>query len=126
MRGYKACPFVDLEYVKKAQKRGWKVDARYVHEGHRDLKPNIGMLEKCATCIGTRLDIASLYVLGDRASDVKLGLNGGGMGILINSAKTRELDDTTRVELMMRQYPNRVYIAEDFLDAARYIERRIR
>ncbi len=124
VRGYEACPFVDLKYVKKAQERGWKIHPQYVMEGHRDLKPNIGMLEKCASQLGRDLKSVSLFVIGDRASDVELGLNGGGTGILVSGPKTRELGDVDKVRAMQGKYADRIYIAQDFLDAARYIGER--
>lgn len=124
VRGYEACPFVDLKYVKKVQEREWKIHPQYIRDGHRDLKPNVGMLEKCAGQIGCDLRSISLYVIGDRASDVELGLNGGGTGILVSGPKTRELGDLSKVETMQGKYADRVYIARDFLDATRYIERK--
>lgn len=123
VRGYFACPFVDNKYVEKATKRGWRIHQSYVKDGHPDLKPNIGMLEKAAQSIGVTLDQVNLYVIGDRASDVQLGLNGRGTGILVPGPKTIEEGDPERVRALRASNPKKIYIASNFYDAATYIQR---
>lgn len=121
INGYFACPFVDFKYVNNVKSRGWKVNPNYIIDGHNDLKPNTGMLNKCVDSIGCKLNEVDLYVIGDRYSDVILGLNGGGKGILIISQKTHELGDIDKVKLLQEKYPNRVFIAKSFLDAVNFI-----
>lgn len=121
IKGYFACPFVDSSYAEKAKTRGWKVHQCYVQDGHPDLKPKIGMLEKCAETLGQSLKNLDLYVIGDRSSDVELGLNGGGKAILVSSQKTAALGDIEKVKKLQEKNHKRVFIASDFLDAANFI-----
>lgn len=122
VRGYFACPFVDNKYAEKVKKRGWIVHPQYIQDGHPDLKPRIGMLERCAGTMGCSLSEVDLYVIGDRSSDVELGLNGGGRGILVGSQKTVELGDADRVAKLQEKNPGRVFIARNFLDATSYVK----
>jgi HAD superfamily hydrolase (TIGR01662 family) len=123
IRGCFLCPFIDLKYVEKSRQRGREVHEDYVFDNHPDLKPNIGMLRKAAECLGLTLEECSVDFIGDRSSDVQMGLNANGRGILVPSVKTIELGDVAKVEALRKSYPDRIYIASDFLDAARYIER---
>tara|TARA_Y100000310_G_scaffold26446_2_gene25224 strand:- start:3643 stop:4296 length:654 start_codon:yes stop_codon:yes gene_type:complete len=121
VRGCFTCPFVDEAYVRRVGLAGRQVNPDYIREGYRDIKPNIGMLEKSARSIGKSLGEVSLYVVGDRKSDVQLGLNGGGKGILVSGVKTEELGDLEKVKTLRESHPGRVYIAKDFIDAVDYI-----
>jgi histidinol phosphatase-like enzyme len=121
-----ACPYVDSKYAKKAESKGRKVNPRYICDKCPDSKPNTGLIEKACKCIGRNISDCSVYVLGDRESDVMLGLRARGHGILISSEKTRELGDYSRVKAHEARYPGNVYIASDFSDAAMYVERDIR
>ena len=123
VRGCFTCPFVDLKYVEKSRKRGREVHEHYIIDNHPDLKPNTGMLRKAAESLGLTLEQCSFDFIGDRLSDVQMGLNANGRGILIPSVKTIELGDVAKVEALKKSYSDRVYVASDFLDAARYIER---
>lgn len=125
VRGYFACPFVDEAYVKKAQNKGRNVHQEYIDNQCRDLKPNIGMLEKCAQQLGASLQELELYVIGDRISDVQLGLNGGGKGILVASQKTIELGDVEKSKRLQEENSSRIYIANSFNEAANYVKRNI-
>ncbi len=120
---YFACPYVDNKYVEKSRKRGRQVNIDYVKDKHSDLKPNIGMIRKAAKSIGEKLEECKVYGIGDRFSDVQMILNANGTGILITSHKTRELGDEDKVKELQKIHGKRVYIAKDFLDAAKYIER---
>jgi len=122
VKGYFACPFVDSKYVDKVKTRGWNVHSQYVQDGHLDLKPNIGMLEKCAETLGCSLNGMELYVIGDRSSDVELGLNGDGKGILVSSQKTIELGDVEKVRKLQERNPQKVFVATNFLDATNYVK----
>lgn len=122
VRGYFACPFVDTKYVEKVKAKGMRINSKYVRDGHPDLKPNTGMLEKCAKNLGYSLKEVDLYVIGDRASDVELGLNGKGKGILVSSQKTVELEDVDKVKRLQEKNPGRVFIAKNFLEAVNYVE----
>ena len=115
-----------MKYAKKARDLGREVDEDYIVEHHDDIKPNRGMVMAAANSIGIEeLGECNVYVIGDRKSDVQLGLNSGGKGILVASAKTRELGDVGAVRVMARDRPRRVYIAQDFLDAVGFVVRDI-
>ena len=121
IRGYFACPFVNTKYVKKVKTREWSVFTKYIKDSCNDWKPNIGMLQKCAENLGYYLRDVDLYVIGDRNSDVEMGLNGGGKGILIASPKTIELGDVEKVKILQEKNPQRVFVAKNFLDAVNYV-----
>lgn len=122
---YFACPYIDSAYAGQARKKGRKVNSHYVCDGHPDLKPNIGMVVKAARFSGRNLDNCNVFVVGDRFSDVEMGLNTGGMGILVPGIKTRELGDVERAEEAACKNPERVYIAKDFLNACEYVVRKV-
>lgn len=116
--GYVACPFVDNAYVEKYWGR-FEINPDYIVEGHPDLKPRTGMIDQILERIKA-FNIA-VYMIGDRKSDVLMGLNARGTSVLVPSFKTRELGDVARVEELMQEYPSRIYIASDFLNASRWI-----
>ena len=122
VNGYFACPFVDSKYLANAQKKGRVIDPRYVNDTCRDIKPNIGMLEKAANSMGLSLDECDLWVIGDRVSDMELAKNGKGRGILVASSKTDQLGDIERVKRVTQTY-NGIFIAPDYNAAAKIIIR---
>lgn len=120
--GWFACSYVDSKYV-TSKKGKYDVHLQYVKDGHEDIKPNIGMLRKAAKHMGSTVEeLEGVYMIGDRASDVMMGLNAGGKGILINSFKTQELGDLEKVQKLQEQYPDRVFIAPSFMSAAVWIQ----
>ncbi|MCA9485914.1 MAG: HAD-IIIA family hydrolase [Nanoarchaeota archaeon] len=119
--GYFACPFVDLSYVEKARLKGRDVNSEYVDDSSWDLKPRIGMVEKAARSLGMSLENLAVYVIGDRKSDVELGLNAGGKGILVASQKTVELGDVKKVNKLSLAHSGKIYVARNFLEATKYI-----
>ncbi len=126
VNGYFACPYVDDLYRKKALERGWKIRPEYFcQNGHPDIKPNVGMLRKCASELGIMLQDATVYVVGDRSSDVSLGINGGGTGIFVQYSDNPKGDELDRVEELRRRAGSRVQTAKSFLEAANYIRARI-
>lgn len=122
IRGVFGCPYIDLKYAEKSKQKGRQINPEYIIENHHDRKPNIGMVEKSAKFLGKTLQECKIYVVGDRIADVQTGLNAGGRGILVTSFKTRELGDEEKVKELKTRYPERIYIAKDFLDAAKYIK----
>src|SRR3989344_554569 len=104
---------VDNSYVEKSRKRGLSVDLRYVAQGCRDLKPNIGMIERACVLIDRRIEECDVYFIGDRKSDVETGLNAGGVGILSASLKTYELGNVEKVKVM-EEYGKRAFVLTDF------------
>jgi histidinol-phosphate phosphatase family protein len=123
VNGWFACPYVDSKYAKKAESNGRKVNPKYICDSHPDLKPNTGLIKKAAESLGRTLDEFNVYVIGDRESDVMLGLRARGHGILISSEKTRELGDYSNVKALEARYSGgKVYIASDFSDAVIFVE----
>ena len=116
-----ACPYVDSAYVVKAVGRGRVVNSDYVRDDCEDLKPRTGMILKAVACLGKRLEDYAVFVIGDRKSDVEIGLDAGGIGNLVASGKTLELGDVEEVKSLAAAFPQRVHIAGDFLGAARYV-----
>jgi len=117
-----SCPYVDAAYVEKAKKKGWTINPSYIRDGDPDLKPNTGMIEKAAKQFGFELSkLHRKFMIGDRKSDVVMGLNAGCISILISSYKTRELGDEEEVRDLMKEYPDKLFITKDFLEAARHI-----
>ncbi len=80
------------------------------------------MIEKALAQLNARKDNCKTYMLGDRASDVEMGLNAGGIGILIESSKTKELGDIEKVLKM----GDKAYVSKNYLDAAQIIDRDVR
>ncbi len=119
--GVFGCPYVDLKYAEKSKKRGRTINPEYLIDNHSDWKPNPGMVKKAAESLGKTLEQCEIYFIGDRLSDVQTGLNAGGIGILVSSSKTKELGDEEKVQQLKLQYPRKVYIAKDFLDAAEHV-----
>lgn len=107
-----ACPFVDSTYVEKKQGK-YTIDPNYIDDNCKDLKPNTGMVEKAKFIIP---EADQIFVIGDRLSDVQVGLNAGGYGILISSFKTIELGDVNKV----KHLPN-AYVAKNMVDAVNWI-----
>lgn len=121
--GFYSCPFVDSAYVRKYSARGRTFLPQYLRDGHPDLKPRPGLVEKAAKSCGTSLAECDLFVVGDRKTDVELGLNAGGRSVLVSSFKTKELGDEAKVRTLAAQpeCASRVFIAADFHAAATLI-----
>ena len=123
IRGYFACPIVDYKYAEKARLKGRKLNTEFVRQNPSDLKPNIGMIKKAAKSLGKTLEECRIYVIGDIITDVQLGLNAGGKGILVESPRTIQRGDLEKTKKLAQEEAGRVYLAKDFLDATDYIIR---
>ncbi|MDW7774603.1 MAG: HAD-IIIA family hydrolase [Desulfobulbaceae bacterium] len=112
--GYFLCPHATPEYV--SRKPGTNFHPHLVHDCHC-LKPSLGMVFNALKAQGVPPDNADVYVIGDRASDVRTALNIGGTGILIPFVnEPGELDKVKRLGNR-----NRIHVAENLLAAAEYI-----
>ncbi|MFH0977675.1 MAG: HAD-IIIA family hydrolase [Candidatus Woesearchaeota archaeon] len=121
---YFSCPFVDHSYVKKAVSKGRKLIPGYINDNHPDLKPNIGLIKKAAKNFGYDLEeIKHRYMIGDRLSDIEMGLEAGCVSILVSSYKTKQLDDLVKARELQKQHPDKVSIADDFLEAAKLVKK---
>jgi len=121
IRNYFACPFVDRAYVGRSRAGGREINPAFIFDNCPDLKPNTGLVKKAAGSLGKTLDECEIFVIGDRISDVQLGLNSGGHGILVESSKTRELRHVKKIKQLGIKMGN-VYTAKNFLEAVNYVE----
>ncbi len=114
--GYFMCPYASPAYVKK---RGdiYTFDPKWVKNA-RCRKPNPGMIYDAVQAAGLKRKDASIYMIGDRASDVKAGLNAGGIGIFVPFKN--EMGEVEKV----KKIKGKVYNAKNFTDAVEYIIKR--
>jgi len=117
--GYNACPYVDLAYVEKAKSKGREVNPEFVDNIHPNIKPNPGMLYETLESACISKQDCKIYMIGDRASDVEMGIRAGATSVLVESSKTAEEGDREKVEKMS----GKIYIASSFLDAAEFVKR---
>lgn len=86
------------------------------------IKPGIGLLEEAAADLNLDWDDLSVWVIGDRLSDVETGLNAGGKGILINSPNivrgNSPYDEISQIEVLEKSHPDRVFECKNLSDAA--------
>lgn len=115
--GYFLCPHATPEYA--SRKPEVNFHPHLVHECHC-LKPSLGMVIDALRAEGASLDHADIYVIGDRASDVRTALNIGGTGIFIPFAN--EPGEIDKVKSLAQQ--GRIVIADTLLAAAEYIRNR--
>lgn len=117
--GHFLCPHATPDYVKS--KPGVNFSQELVHEC-KCLKPELGMVFNAFKAEGLTPENSRVYVIGDRASDVQTGLNVGGVGVLVPFIN--EPDEENKVKRLRDQ--SRVYVANDFLDAAQFISNKER
>ena len=117
--GYFLCPHATPEYV--ASRPGRNFHQHLVHDC-RCLKPGLGMVFDALRIAGITPDNADLYVIGDRASDVRTALNLDGIGVLIPFVN--EPGESDKVAEMAQQ--GQVHVAQDMLAAAEFIVSRVR
>lgn len=115
------CPYVTSAYAAEAREHGRIVAPQYVKDDARCIKPNIGMIEDAAAHLDLTLEDTNRFVIGDRASDVEFGINAKGITFFIESVKSREIQDTSKVHMLAERHPETVFIVSDFLKAAQHI-----
>ena len=113
LNGWQICPFVGEDYAKKHKLR---VENPWVKETDMR-KPRIGMISLACLDLGLSLEDLQVYSIGDKAIDVQTGINARGKGILVLTGHGEE--NREKVEQMRLQYPGRIFIANNFLEAAR-------
>ncbi len=114
-------PFVDREYAKK---KGMSFDRPYVKELYDWRKPNIGMLKEAAKDFGLNLsEFKEIFAIGDKHTDVQMGLNAGGKGILINTDTNQ--DEQEEMKKMLKEYKERVWVARNLEEAAEIVLRAV-
>jgi histidinol phosphatase-like enzyme len=87
-----------------------------VHECKR-LKPAFGIVFDALRAESITPDDANVYVIRDRATDVQVGLNMNGIGVLVPFEN--EPGEDEKVKKLKGQ--TRIHIAHDLLDAAGFI-----
>jgi len=112
--GYFMCPFADSSYIHR--KDLFKFHKKYVCEC-TCVKPNIGMILMALRGADFEWKDTDIYMMGDRASDVRMGLKAKGTGILVPFGN--EPGQIEKVQKMKEK--KRIFIADNFLDAAKYI-----
>ena len=101
-----------------------KAHPQYQFDPHRIkndpwAKPHPGMIKEALKRQGWKRKNTSIYVIGDRASDVQSALNIKGFGILIPA--TTEPHQKEKVLALKSKH---IHIANDFLQAAKWIAKR--
>jgi len=114
IKGFFVCGHASPAEVKKHPDR--KFDKKLVHARCKCRKPAIGMIREALLREELKLSEAKIYVLGDRASDVRTGINAKGIGILVQL-----VNRPNEPAVVKKIKGKRKYVAKDFLDAANYI-----
>ena len=91
-------------------------------------KPKTGMLEAAAReLFGKELSkVGAVFMIGDRSSDVKCGLNVGpnGKGVFVPS-DVQEHSSLEEAQTLQKQHPGQVIVAKTFIDAAQAIQKEL-
>lgn len=112
--GYFLCPHAAPEYAKKHKNLEWN---KKMVCNCSCIKPNLGMVFDSLKKEGVARKDAKVYVIGDRVSDVKTGINAKGIGILV------PFENRSGEDKKVRKLKNKnAYVAKDFADAAHYIK----
>ncbi len=111
--GYKVCKYASPYYVKK--RKEYQFNKKMVGD-YSCIKPKPGMINQILKDLKFKTQNTKIYVLGDRITDVKTGINAGGKGILIPFSNRPEESEKVK-EIKSK----RKYIAKNFLDAINYI-----
>ena len=115
--GYEICMRASPEYVKR--KKGKYTFNKKLVGNFSCFKPKPGMINNILKKENLKKSYTKIYVLGDRSSDVKTGLNSKGFGVLIPSkARPEEKDKAKKLKSKNK------YISRNFLDAVKFIIKR--
>jgi histidinol-phosphate phosphatase family protein len=106
------CPYASEKYAKEKRIK----DKTWIRE--TDLrKPKIGMIKNAIKELELNPKNLSIFVLGDKISDVQTALNSNGIGILIkNGLNEEEIIKTKSIK------NERVFIVDNFLDSVKLIK----
>lgn len=121
-----SCYAIDALSAEKYRAKGWTIDERYSDDADPDLKPNPGMLLKACAFLHKKQEECTIYMIGDRVTDVQTGINAGGQGILIPSPKTHERGDLIKTQEYAQRYPGRVHIVPSFKEAGELIRTQLK
>ncbi|HEY5220737.1 MAG TPA: HAD-IIIA family hydrolase [Candidatus Paceibacterota bacterium] len=124
--GYRFCPFVSSDYARKAALKGRQVDARYINDNARCLKPNIGMLGDAAEMFGERLsEVRHKFMIGDRVTDVETGLRAGCVSFFVRSSRTNKNREAEKIVEIQDQFPDKVFVVSNLLEVAVQIKKAV-
>jgi histidinol phosphatase-like enzyme len=118
INGFIFSQYVTPDYVKRHPQ--YHFDPKHVKDDSWT-KPHSGMIREALRRKKWTRKNTTIYSIGDRVSDVQSALNIGGFGVLV-PAKT-EPHQIEKTQLLMKKHKN-IYIAHNFLDAARFIVKR--
>jgi len=113
--GYFLCPHASPSYTRKRKERTF--DTHLVCNCSC-IKPKLGMVFNALKAEGVKKKDVNIYVIGDRASDVKTATNVKGIGILVpfkNGPEQKEI---------VKKIKGKTYIAKNFTDAVEYEKKR--
>jgi len=114
--GYETCNYVSPKYVKTHPQ--YQFDKRRVKD-HPCLKPKPGMILKILKKNKLNNKNTSIYVIGDRATDVQTALNINGFGILVPTKdRPKEIEKTKKLK------SKQAYVAKSFNKAVDFIIKR--
>jgi D-glycero-D-manno-heptose 1,7-bisphosphate phosphatase len=106
--GWYACPFVDPDY---AARHG--IQAKWLDtEGWR--KPATGMIEQAKKDLSLRRP--AVWSIGDRLTDVEMGLRANGKGILVLNGKNAQ--EHEKIKDLLEKYKNKIFAANNLMQAA--------
>lgn len=102
---------INNEVLRQIEPSGIKITEIYVcpHGEQSDCacrKPKPGLLVRAAEKYG--IDLAGSWMIGDRLTDIKTGMNAGTKTILVQTGSVTDAPEAT-------------YVAADLLDAARFL-----
>ncbi len=97
-----------------------KIDKIYYCASHPDensprRKPNIGMIEEAQKDFN--IDLKNSFIIGDKISDIELGINAGVKPILVLTGKGKKEME----KLKTKDYREKVIIQENILEASEFI-----
>jgi HAD superfamily hydrolase (TIGR01662 family) len=116
--GFFLCPHANLEYMQS--RPGYRFDRDLAQECSC-LKPALGMVHQVLQAEDVALEDVNFFFIGDRASDIQTALNVQGTGVFVPFEN--EPQEYQKVQSLADQH--NIHIAEDFLQAAQYIHRRL-
>lgn len=112
---YGVCPHAEPSY---ANKKGVSKFHKGLVCNCKCIKPKLGMIMQALSNKGLTYQNTKIYVIGDRASDVETAINASGYGIYVPFKGEPQTD---QIQALKNKYPKQIYIAKNFLDAAKHI-----
>ena len=116
IEGHFVCPHASPAYTNK--RSNYKFNKKLVCNCSC-IKPKLGMVFDVLKLEGITKKNTNIYIIGDRASDIKTAHNIKGTGILIPFK-----GEPGQVEAI-NKLRGKTYVASNFLDAAKYIQNEI-